>query len=64
MPDCPFLSTFNNEVECFSECALYNYKETDGKCPFTPVVEQKTKNYNDYDALRLEGEKELITGLY
>jgi hypothetical protein len=64
MPDCPFLSTFDNDVECFRECALYNYKETGGKCPFTPVVESKTVVFHDYDAFKFDGEKELINSLY
>jgi len=64
MPDCPFLSTFDNDVECFRECALYNYKETGGRCPFTPVTESKTDVFHDYDAFKFDGEKEFINSLY
>jgi len=64
MPDCPFLSTFDNDVECYRECPLYNYKETGGRCPFTPFAETKTNVYHDYDAFKFEGEKEFINSLY
>ena len=34
MDDCPFLSTYEKDVECFRGCALYDYKDTGGICPF------------------------------
>jgi hypothetical protein len=40
MTECPFLSNYDSSIECFKECALYNYKATGGVCPF--------QNFNDY----------------
>lgn len=40
MTECPFLSTYDNSIECFKECALYNYKATENTCPF--------QNLNEY----------------
>ncbi|WPC40349.1 hypothetical protein [Clostridium sp. JS66] len=40
MTECPFLSTYDNSIECFKECALYNYKATGDNCPF--------QNLNEY----------------
>lgn len=35
MVQCPFLSTAEGEVECFEECAFYNWMETSKEgCPF------------------------------
>ena len=38
MEECPFLSTYESDVECFRECVLYNYKGTGGICPFKNLV--------------------------
>ncbi|MCT8977334.1 hypothetical protein N4T77_12055 [Clostridium sp. CX1] len=49
MEECPFLSTYENDVECFKDCALYNYKGTGGICPF--------KNVPSYKMHRVDSEK-------
>lgn len=56
MPDCPFLSTFDNDVECYKECPLYNYKENGGMCPFTSLGQENTNEYLDYENLENVGE--------
>ena len=58
MPDCPFLSSFDNDVECYRELfPFYNYKGTGGRCPFTPFAESKLNTYHDFDTFKFEGEK-------
>lgn len=52
MSQCPFLTTMEEEVECFKECALYKWGETDEKCPFVELKNFKPftiKNIADYD---------------
>lgn len=39
MMDCPFLSTYENDVECFKECPLYEWKGNNGVCPFKVLKE-------------------------
>lgn len=34
MSPCSFLSTKDNEIECFADCAFYNWEENGGVCPF------------------------------
>lgn len=49
MTECPFLSTYDNVVECFKECALYNYKENGGVCPFKSLNDYSTtEKYDDF----------------
>jgi hypothetical protein len=43
--ECPFLSTYNEEIECFKKCALYNYKGNGGICPFSNISHINTKPY-------------------
>lgn len=50
MDECPFLSTYDKDVECFKGCALYNYKDTGGICPFKKVSQYSCEalgNRND-----------------
>lgn len=50
MEECPFLSTYEKDEECFRGCALYNYKDTGGICPFKKASEHSVsllKNRND-----------------
>lgn len=52
MTQCPFLTTIEEDVECFKECALYKWSENGGKCPFIEVKNFKPfkiKNLCDYD---------------
>lgn len=52
MEECPFLSTYENDIECFKECVLYNYKDTGGVCPF--------KNLGEYTISKLNSRLSLI----
>ncbi|MFU0825236.1 hypothetical protein [Clostridium sp.] len=51
MSRCPFLSTYESKVNCFKECAFYNYEDTNGVCPFKRIDEEmfleKKMRYND-----------------
>lgn len=49
MTECPFLSTYENVVECFKECALYEWKDTGGVCPFKNLTEYKLRNIGDLE---------------
>ena len=52
MSQCPFLTTMEEEVDCFKECALYKWGENDEKCPFVEIKNFKPftiKNISDYD---------------
>ncbi len=46
MTECSFLSNYDNSIECFKECAMYNYKATGGVCPF--------QNFNEYVIEKME----------
>lgn len=51
MEQCPFLSTYDTYIECFKECALYNYKETGCVCPFKNLTEYNiNKMDNDHSS--------------
>lgn len=52
--DCPFLSTYDNEVECFKDCALYNYKGNGGNCPFKNIAEYKINKLKDIELYSLQ----------
>jgi len=43
MLQCPFLTTMEEDVDCFSECELHKWQENDEKCPFVEV-----KNFKPY----------------
>ena len=51
---CVFLSTYDEFVECFKECPLYNWEENDNKCPFKELKINKKviKSSYDYDYYR------------
>lgn len=51
MGDCPFLSTYDNRVECFSECPFNNWKENGGLCPFKNLRECNPEIIDDSDDL-------------
>lgn len=47
MEECPFLSTYESDVECFRDCALYNYKGSGGICPFKKMANLRTRRIQD-----------------
>ncbi|MGK0467954.1 MAG: hypothetical protein ACJAX4_003272 [Clostridium sp.] len=52
MLQCPFLTTTEEEVECFKECSLYRWADNGGNCPFLELKVFKPliiKNHSDYD---------------
>ncbi|WP_125153846.1 hypothetical protein [Clostridium rectalis] len=54
MCDCPFLSCGDKKVECFTDCALYNFKENEGVCPFKTLQEQKLERMEEFDEFDTE----------
>ncbi|KAJ49486.1 hypothetical protein BD780_002159 [Clostridium tetanomorphum] len=54
MTECPFLSSSDDRIECFKECALYNYKENDGVCPFKALQTYKVEQIEKYEDFELE----------
>lgn len=52
MLQCPFLSTMEEDVECFNECDLHKWSDNGGKCPFVEMKDFKPlliKSNTDYD---------------
>lgn len=52
MSVCAFLSMGENEVECFGDCAFYNWEENGGACPFKNLTGHrvnKLKELFQYD---------------
>ncbi|WP_243143376.1 hypothetical protein [Clostridium estertheticum] len=52
MLQCPFLTTMEEEVECFKECDLHKWSDNGGKCPFVELKDFKPfiiNNITDYD---------------
>jgi len=47
MSQCPFLTTSIEAIECFKECALYNWDESGGVCPF--------KNLSTFKPFKVKG---------
>ena len=57
MLQCPFLSTMEEEVECFKECDLHKWSDNGGRCPFVEVKDYKPliiKSNTDYDIFNNE----------
>ncbi|WP_138206112.1 hypothetical protein [Haloimpatiens lingqiaonensis] len=47
---CPFLTTDKEKVECFSECAFFEYELKGSKCPFkNSIKSEKYKKFCDKD---------------
>lgn len=61
MSQCAFLSTSENEIECFCDCAFYNWEETEGVCPFKNLSGNKGNKYKEFMQLDFleEGEMNL-----
>lgn len=47
MCQCPFLSSSQEKVTCFAECAFYNYEGVENACPFKDVKGQKRFNFKE-----------------
>lgn len=48
MSQCAFLTTAENEIECFCDCAFYNWEEAGGVCPFKNLSGNKGNKYKDF----------------
>lgn len=58
MSVCSFLTTAESEIECFGECAFYNWEENGGACPFKSLSgtkRNKLKELYQYDFFSDEG---------
>lgn len=47
MSQCPFLSSIEEKVSCFTECAFYEYEGAGDGCPFKKVKGQKGFNFKE-----------------
>ncbi|GLC32126.1 hypothetical protein [Clostridium omnivorum] len=57
---CTFLSSNDNEVQCFEECVFFNWEENGGICPFKTLTghrRAKTEEFYKYDDYEEEEEK-------
>jgi hypothetical protein len=43
MSSCSFLSTADSKIECFNDCAFYNWEENGGVCPFKSITGSRYK---------------------
>ncbi|MBW9169728.1 hypothetical protein [Clostridium estertheticum] len=62
MLQCPFLTTTEEEVECFKECDLHKWSDNGGKCPFVELKDFKPfiiNNITDYDIFSEDGNSQL-----
>jgi len=53
MLQCPFLTTIEEEVDCFNECELHKLASNEENCPFIEVKKIKPfsiKSISDYDS--------------
>lgn len=60
---CIFLSTVDEDVECFKECELYRWSENSNKCPFTELKGRRSKSRRvfDYDEFKDEEDEDDLT---
>lgn len=56
MAVCSFLSTAQNKIDCFNECAFYNWEENDGVCPFKNITGNRFNKVKDFFSYDLFGE--------
>lgn len=58
MAKCIFLSTYEEPVDCFRDCPLYNWEENSNKCPFTEIKGRgnKVRNLYNFDAYKEDKE--------
>lgn len=47
MSQCSFLSTAENDIECFCECAFYNWDDVEGACPFKGLTGNRLGKIRD-----------------
>lgn len=47
MSQCSFLSTADNDIECFGECAFYNWDDNEGACPFKGLTGNRLGKIKD-----------------
>lgn len=62
MSKCPFLTTIDEDVECFKECSLYKWVDNSGKCPFNQIKELKPfmiKSIQEYNLFNDDKESPL-----
>ena len=55
MSQCPFLSSIEEKVTCFTECAFYEYEGSGDGCPFKKAKGQKRFSFKEI--LRLDYDK-------
>lgn len=63
MSKCPFLSSVDETITCFSECAFYEYEGNEEGCPFKSVKGQKKsflKEILQFDFDKEEEDDELL----
>lgn len=53
---CPFLSTAEDKVACFSECSFYEYEGSGEGCPFKKVKGGKNLSIKDLINIDLDHE--------
>lgn len=66
MLQCPFLTTIEEDVDCFKECVLHKWADNGGKCPFVELKDYKPfiiKNSTDYDIFN-EDKNSSLRSLY
>jgi hypothetical protein len=56
MSQCSFLSTGDNKIDCFGECAFYNWEENSGGCPFKNLTGNRFSKVKDLFSYDLFGE--------
>lgn len=59
MTPCSFLSTSEKEIECFKECAFYNWEENEGSCPFKNLTGNAMGKFKDLFGYELFNEDEM-----
>lgn len=68
MCQCPFLSTQEEKITCFKECALFEYEGNGDGCPFKKAKAVKTINIKEIVSLDLsydnEEDKEFLERIY
>lgn len=68
MCQCPFLSTAEEKVACYKECALFEYETSGEGCPFKKVKAVKLINIKDIISLDMnyvdDDDKEFLERIY
>jgi hypothetical protein len=53
---CSFLSTSENKIDCFGECAFYNWEDNGGACPFKNLTGNRFSKVKDIISYDIFGE--------